>query len=211
MSWVRIDDGFTDHPKIVRVGPLATILYLRALCYSARHLTDGRVPAEIAEQLCGGLAAPRRATATPRALIGLLIRERLWEKKGDDFLIHDYLLYQPSKQEALDNQEQARRIRQLGGQARASQATRDHGRFAAKSGPADQQKLQQKRQQPAGRAADYVQPAENQHHPIPSHPMKEKTPKRRSSRDGNGFELAGDIVEDSPIMQKLRDRMAGGT
>src|ERR1035437_8742986 len=44
MTWVRIDDGFPEHPKIARVGAFGAWLQLQALAYCNRNLTDGFVP-----------------------------------------------------------------------------------------------------------------------------------------------------------------------
>ncbi len=41
MSWIKIDDQFSDHPKIIEAGPLAGWLYVSSLCYCGRYLTDG--------------------------------------------------------------------------------------------------------------------------------------------------------------------------
>ena len=45
MPWVRLDDQFPNHPKVVGVGPLGIALQVAALCYSNRYLTDGFIPA----------------------------------------------------------------------------------------------------------------------------------------------------------------------
>ena len=44
MSWIKIDDQFADHPKVLQAGPLASWLYVCGLTYSGRYLTDGWVP-----------------------------------------------------------------------------------------------------------------------------------------------------------------------
>ena len=44
MSWVKIDDHFSDHPKVVQAGPEAAWLYICGLCYCAKYLTDGFIP-----------------------------------------------------------------------------------------------------------------------------------------------------------------------
>src|SRR5262245_30525484 len=49
MAWVRIDDGFVDHPKIAAVGAIGAWLQLQALCYANRNLTDGFIPYGVAE------------------------------------------------------------------------------------------------------------------------------------------------------------------
>ena len=41
MGWVRLDDNFADHPKIIGLSDSQFRLYVTALCYSNRQLTDG--------------------------------------------------------------------------------------------------------------------------------------------------------------------------
>ena len=41
MSWVRVDDGFADHPKMLELTPAERWTWIRALCYCARYRTDG--------------------------------------------------------------------------------------------------------------------------------------------------------------------------
>jgi hypothetical protein len=45
MTWVKIDDGFADHPKVIEAGPMASWLFLCGLTYCSRQLTDGFIPA----------------------------------------------------------------------------------------------------------------------------------------------------------------------
>lgn len=88
MSWVKLDDQFTDHPKIAQAGALAGWLYVCGLTYSARYLTDGFVPA----------AQVRRLADVDNAetLAARLVAAGLWEPAPGGYQIHDYLDYQPS-------------------------------------------------------------------------------------------------------------------
>lgn len=88
MTWVRIDDQFTDHPKVVKAGPLAGWLYMCGLTYASRYLTDGFIPA----------AQVPRLADLPNAdeLAGRLVGVGLWEPAEGGYQIHDYLGYQPS-------------------------------------------------------------------------------------------------------------------
>ena len=45
MAWVKLDDHFAEHPKVVQAGPVAGFLFVAALCYANRHLTNGFIPA----------------------------------------------------------------------------------------------------------------------------------------------------------------------
>lgn len=83
MSWVKLDDQFPDHPKIAALSDGAFRAHVIAICYSARTLTDGRIPGRLARKWAG------------RSLKELV--PCLWEPADEDFLIHDYLDYQPSR------------------------------------------------------------------------------------------------------------------
>jgi hypothetical protein len=84
MSWLRVDDGFTDHPKIVALGtPAKRWTWLRILTYTARYRSP-HVPAALREII---------AEATPKYLqqcveIGLI-------DVADDgsMSVHDWLIY----------------------------------------------------------------------------------------------------------------------
>ena len=98
--WIRLDDDFPDHPKIIGLPDTAKWLYVWALCYAGRHLTDGYIPDP-------ALTAGQRRTAHH------LETAHLWIRHPDDhgWLIHSYLDYQQSKKE-VENQ---RRIRSEAG------------------------------------------------------------------------------------------------
>ena len=59
----RLDDNFPDHPKVLAAGPLAKALYIDALCYCNRMLTNGWVPAAMATRLAREYSEP-----TPRTI-----------------------------------------------------------------------------------------------------------------------------------------------
>lgn len=90
MTWFKVDDGFLTHPKVygIKSGPLA--LWLRAGCWCAGELTDGRVPAR----------ALRGLEAKP-AYVKELVDRGLWEPAADGFQFHDWLDYQPSRDQVL--------------------------------------------------------------------------------------------------------------
>jgi hypothetical protein len=65
MPWARLDDDFYDHEKTKAAGNEAAGVYARMLSYSARHLTDGRVPYEIFRDFCEGDCARVTSAKTP--------------------------------------------------------------------------------------------------------------------------------------------------
>src|SRR5215472_9101213 len=92
MPFALMDDKFWAHPKLVRVGNEAAAVYLRSIGYAADQLTDGEVPRAIALLLCGDAESCARVSA-------LLVAHRLWEMRGDDFAVHDYLDWNRSAKE----------------------------------------------------------------------------------------------------------------
>lgn len=140
MSWVRIDDQMPDHPKLACLGdlaPLALALQVRALCYAARYLTDGRIPEGVLPQLLQGFGRLKPAGV---AWPDIMCRAGLWERDGDSYVIHDFLAYNPSRVEVAAKRERQRVTSQRGGQMRTRGAQRGgDGRFTPAKTPADSQ------------------------------------------------------------------------
>lgn len=87
MAWFRLDDGFADHPKVVRAGNAAVGLWVRCGTSASRYLTDGHIDPDVA-----------RTYGRPRE-IERLLDSRLWVENGDGFLMPDYLEYNPSAEQ----------------------------------------------------------------------------------------------------------------
>lgn len=105
MSWVRIDDQGPEHPKFLALGPsrvACTGLWLIALTYANRYLTDGFVPA---------VALPTGTAALQKRLVSV----GLWESVPGGFAIHDYLDYQPSRKVVEDRRAHLHEIRSEAG------------------------------------------------------------------------------------------------
>jgi hypothetical protein len=90
MTWVRIDDQFPDHPKVIQAGPMASWLYVCGLAYANRYLTDGFIPDRQAVRLVD--------TDDSEPLVRRLVDTGLWERVEGGYQIHDYLEYQPSSE-----------------------------------------------------------------------------------------------------------------
>jgi hypothetical protein len=110
VPWVRIDDGFADHPKIKHAGPLAIAAQIRALCYCARFLTNGKIPSRVVAEIFLDLK-PFGARD--------MVLAKLWHKRSDGYLIHDYLSYQPDRKTVLQMRDNRERAGRLGGLAKA--------------------------------------------------------------------------------------------
>ena len=95
MTWVRIDDSFPNHPKIIGLSDGAFRLYITALCYSNAYLTDGIVPQKTIKKLSNSRH------------ISALIDANLWEKCGDDIIILGYEEYQFTKEKVETERKKA--------------------------------------------------------------------------------------------------------
>lgn len=103
---MRLDDQFTEHPKVVEAGPLAAWLYVCGLTYCARQLTDGFIPAA---QL------PRLTSGPVGKLAARLVAVGLWEPADGGYRVHDYLDYQPSRDEVEEARQQVSSARSAAG------------------------------------------------------------------------------------------------
>lgn len=89
MAWARIDDSIIDHPKILEAGEDARDLFVIAIVWCNKHLTDGRIP----KAALGVLSQKRTAQKNAEALV----RVGLWRDEGDHWQVHDYLDWNPSR------------------------------------------------------------------------------------------------------------------
>ena len=103
VPWVRIDEEFTQHPKVVQVGPLGVALQVAALCYCNRNLTDGFVPRGVVRMLLDfdGLGDALQVANS-------LVKAGMWETVEGGYRVHDFETYQPSKERVLAERERLR-------------------------------------------------------------------------------------------------------
>ena len=99
MGWVRIDDNFADHPKIIALSDKAFRLFIQGLCYSNRLLSDGRIPYQIVNGWVGD---------DPLKPSDELEEQGLWERYEKGFSIRSYEEYQPTRSEVESKRQQAR-------------------------------------------------------------------------------------------------------
>ena len=95
MTWVRLDDGFPNHPKIIGLSDGAFRLYITALCYSNAYLTDGIIPQKTVKKLSNSRH------------ISALVESNLWEICGDDIKILGYDEYQFTKEKVETERKKA--------------------------------------------------------------------------------------------------------
>lgn len=117
MGWVRVSDDFYDHDRFAEIGPLGIAVWITGLAYCNRNLTDGRIPKRAAQRLMHiegigvyeGTYSGRDAEVSDG--IAELVDAELWLDRGRDYLVRDYLDYQPSRDE-VEEQRRKNAIRQ---------------------------------------------------------------------------------------------------
>jgi hypothetical protein len=85
VGWVKLDDGFPMHPKVVQLSFEARWAFIESLCYAARYQTDGVIPDAVA------------ANGSVRAE---LLASGLWERLENSVSVHDYLDWNLSRRQA---------------------------------------------------------------------------------------------------------------
>jgi hypothetical protein len=130
MSWFRCDDQLGDHPKVMALDEkLLPAMGLWVLCgvYCSKHLTDGFVPRKVVRMYGGEKLAKD------------LERAGLFNAAPGGWTMHDYLHWNPSKEQVLANRSKRQAAGQAGGrasgQARA-QANGEANASAAEEAPA---------------------------------------------------------------------------
>jgi len=98
MTWIKIDDSFPDHPKIIGLSDKAFRSHIQALCYCGRFLTDGVITSNALARLAD------------RETIAELLEAGLWRALdgGKGYVIHDYLEHQTSKNQVEHKRELSR-------------------------------------------------------------------------------------------------------
>ncbi len=90
MTWVKLDDQFFAHERVVGLSKDAKLLYLAGLTYCSAQLTDGRI----------GRGAVRVVAAladvVPDVALGELTDAGLWSLTESGYIVHDYLDYNPT-------------------------------------------------------------------------------------------------------------------
>ena len=87
MGWLKIDDGFEEHEKVVQLSDAAHRLWCRAACWCRKPenaRTNGFVPWRIVVDLCKG--STQRARALAKELV---------EARGEPCFRHEHGLWEP--------------------------------------------------------------------------------------------------------------------
>lgn len=111
MTWFRCDDRLGDHPKVMHLDDKllpAMGLWLMCGVYCSKHLTDGFVPRKVVRFYDG------------ERLAKLLVDAGLFETTTGGWVMHDYLHWNPSKEQVGEIRAKRQAAGQAGGQASAS-------------------------------------------------------------------------------------------
>ncbi len=125
---IALDDNIEDHPKFVSLSDSAFALWVRCIGYCRRNLTDGYIPEQAARARVRGAKPEKviRELCSPPA--GLPNGNPLWLKVLGGYQVHDYLVWNPSKEkveaERADKRARAARGGQASGRTRAEQAAK---------------------------------------------------------------------------------------
>ena len=118
--WIKLDDGAASHPKIEALSDGAFRLWIHGLCYAATNLTDGRIPKAEAAGWAFALAMKAGDPAAWKTLLEELTEAAegftapLWTLEESGYRIHDFLEYNPSREDVLRRREEAKeRMRRL--------------------------------------------------------------------------------------------------
>ena len=91
--WLRVHIDFMDHPKFIDLDSDSIVLWLSAMSYSKRFLTDGVVPVAKIRSLSG-------AKRWKKCVENLVNRDIFhWDFDQKNIIIHDFSTWQESKEE----------------------------------------------------------------------------------------------------------------
>jgi hypothetical protein len=101
VTFSRFDDSLDGHPKLRKAGLAAVGLWTQAIVYSARHLTDGYIENTWLEE-----KVPQRRQR--EELVTRLVEARMFDANGGaGYVVHDYLDFNPSREEVMRRRELA--------------------------------------------------------------------------------------------------------
>ncbi|MEO7173736.1 hypothetical protein [Flavobacterium sp.] len=106
VGWVKLDDQYRSHPKLVNVGADGLALDISGMCYCAAYLTDGFIP----DAMVSTLFPVRNLKSAVKALVNV----GRWERDDTHcgYWIHDYLDYNPSHDKVTVDREKERAKKQ---------------------------------------------------------------------------------------------------
>ena len=205
------DDNIEDHPKFVGLSDGSFGLWFRCIGYCRRNTTDGFIP-ELA-------AATRARSRNPTPAIAELLKTApgcsnpLWHRVEGGYRVHDYLDWNPSREDVLAKLEVNREKGRKGGLK--SGRLRRESNPEASQGQAAGLVLASTQQQATGQvpARTQTNPDPIRSDPIRSDPISEAEAEARATRppppdevplDANGRAILEELKR-HPKLQELAD------
>lgn len=108
MTWFRVDDKFHSHVKPARAGLAAVGAWTLAGSWCGDHLTDGRIPREVAHKLA------------PKGLWEKLFQAGLVTLTDEGYQLHDFLDWNPSAERVKTERARKSEGGKAGGLAKAA-------------------------------------------------------------------------------------------
>jgi hypothetical protein len=190
--WVRLDDGFYDHPKARAVGKDGRELYIAGLCRVAQILSDGFIPDHDLPLVAA------KAEVRPKPTATRLVTAGLWEKVDGGWLVHDYHDYNPTAEAEREKRRKRAEAGRKGG-LRSRPGTRN-GQAAAEANasanaPPNAEATAQTEGKPSAQAT-----AEAKSNPVPVFPLGNTTGQQQQTAvdgraRGSAAAALGSVVE----------------
>lgn len=102
MSWVKLDDQFFVNRKAVAAGLEGRAMFVASVCYCGMQLNNGKFEK-------AALPVIAAMAGVDLALADRLFAVELWHDLGHSIEVHDYLKYNPSREQAIAAQERAKK------------------------------------------------------------------------------------------------------
>lgn len=153
MSWAKLDDRMPRHPKVIHLSDAAFRLHIVGICYCAENLTDGFIQKR----------AARCFHSRAKQYIDELIDAGVWENTDGDYRIHDYLEWNPSREEVLRIREARKQAGSKGGQ-RSRPPQNPEANAQANASPSAQPNAQAKPKQNGSKTSSKTEAKRN---PVP--------------------------------------------
>lgn len=122
---IVLDDNIEDHPKFAALSNDAFALWVRCLGYCRRSTTDGFVPSSVALSRAR-MSRPQRAIAE-LLMVAPGCHNPLWIKVDGGYQFHDYLEWNPSREQVEAKLEKLREKGRKGG-LRSGQVRQDRAK-----------------------------------------------------------------------------------
>ncbi len=128
MAWVRFEDVFCDHPKLLELPSGEwRWAHVSACCMSARHGTDGFLSPAVVRQVSAGVRGGSGADIGTDEVAAEFVAAGLWEEVDGGWLIHDWDVYNPPAKTAKDQRDSKERERQRWREQKRRQRARKRG------------------------------------------------------------------------------------